>query len=196
MCGAVALCDGSTAPAMYVLMLSIGTCSFQICISRPSRFACSRSPSCHDWTDSGLATPAIGALAAAGLNSFSRWRYLLHRAREGTCGPLCQATNTNNVAAMRGRQWLQSLSTIELYARKAWKHRSPAERALARRRGPLPSLGYSVPAWRPAYWSHPTRHPSGTLASQSGRVDRTLFRKAGTMPCMQGRVVRRLTQDR
>jgi hypothetical protein len=51
-------------------------------------------------------------------------------------------------------------------------------------------------ACRPAYWSHRTRRPSGTLALRSGRVDRTLFRKAGTMPCMQGQVVARLTQDR
>ena len=179
---------------MYVLMLSIGTCSFQICISRPSRFACSRSPSCHDWTDSGLATPAIRALATAGeqLLAMANICYTEQgRALADPWGP----RYTNDVAAMRGRQWLESLSTIALYARKAWKHRSPAERALARRRGPLPSLGYSAPAWRPAYWSHRTRRPSGTLASQSGRVDRTLFRKAGTMPCMQGRVVTRLTQD-
>ena len=182
---------------MYVLMLSIGTCSFQICISRPSRFACSRSPSCHDWTDSGLATPAISERSPPrGEQLLAMAISVTPKGKGITSDPWKVASYTNNVAAMRGRQWLESLSTIALYARKAWKHRSPAERALARRRGPLPSLGYSAPAWRPAYWSHPTRRPSGTLASQSGRVDRTLFRKAGTMPCMQGRVVRRLTQDR
>ena len=181
---------------MYVLMLSIGTCSFQICISRPSRFACSRSPSCHDWTDSGLATPAIGALAAAGEQLLAMAISVTRNKGMQLADHFASQLTQTSVAAMRGRQWLESLSTIALYARKAWKHRSPAERALARRRGPLPSLGYSAPAWRPAYWSHPTRHPSGTLASQSGRVDRTRFRKAGTMPCMQGRVVTRLTQDR
>ena len=194
MCGAVAWCDGSThLPCMCSCSPSVRALSRSVSRGLPASPAHGRPPAMTGQTPVSRRPPSERS-PPRGEQLLAMAISVTPKGKGITSDPWSsQGTQTSSG---KGRQWLESLSTIALYARKAWKHRSPAERALARRRGPLPSLGYSAPAWRPAYWSHPTRHPSGTLASQSGRVDRTLFRKAGTMPCMQGRVVTRLTQDR